>query len=49
MPYGHVYHALADTSGQSCQIELGIRKERGRWLIPADMTSDAIVIGIYRR
>ena len=49
MSYGRVYHALADTSGQLCQIALGIMKDKGRWLIPVGLTSDAIVAVIYSR
>jgi hypothetical protein len=46
--YGQVYRGLANTSGQPCQIELGIRKDKGYWLIPAAMTSDAIVVVLGR-
>ena len=49
MSYGHVYQALADTSGQLCQAELGIVKNKGRWLIPVGLTSDAMVTVTYGR
>lgn len=37
---GQAYRSLAITSGQSCQLERGIKKEKGRWLMPATLTSE---------